>query len=97
MLYLLQSLGKIQPEEGGVLKLRFQNFLNKVPTLQRDKKGLNFNIHVVYTFHLLLQKNEPSQSKYFDNMENFSRYARRYQNEIEQQRSRWMVVLLDSI
>ncbi len=97
MLYLLQSLGKIQVEEGGVLKLRFQNFLNKVPTLQRDKKGLNFNIHLVQAFYLLLQKNNAAQSKYLDNMESFLRYARKYQNTLEQQRSRWMVILLDSV
>ncbi len=93
-LHVLQTVGKITPKDGKVLEVRFQSFVNKIPKISHDKRGVGFSIHVLHLFHLLHKGTVKAQDTYMDRMESIRLYISRYCNDKEMQRSQWMCNLL---
>ncbi len=93
-LHVLQTVGKFVPKDGKVLEVRFQSFVNKIPKISHDKRGVGFSIHVLHLFHLLHKKTAKAQDTYIDRMESIRLYISRYCNDKEMQRSQWMCNLL---
>jgi hypothetical protein len=68
-----------------------------MPTLQRDKGGLNFILHVIQIIYLLLKDTPDAAEKCQLRVENLQRYARRYQNDYGAERSRWLIEIINEL
>jgi hypothetical protein len=96
-LHVLQCVGKITPKDGKALEVRFQSFVNKIPKISHDKRGVGFSIQVLQLFHLLNKGTAKGEDAYMDRMEAIRTYVTRYCQEEAMQRSQWMCNLLLSI
>jgi hypothetical protein len=96
-IFLLKKIGLIIADEGDLMHLRFQSFINKIPVWSGDKRGLNFSIHILYLFYLITKKEDKSYDKYMDKMDSLRQYARRHADDEEMKRSRWIVSILEQV
>lgn len=76
---------------------RLCKFLNNIPTLQRDKGGMNFTIHLVQILVILVKNDADCLEKIMLRIENLRRYAYRYQHDYGTERSRKMIDILNEI
>ena len=95
-LYILHASGKIN-SNGHSFQIRFSSLSNSVPLLIRDKKGLNFALHLIRFFMLLEKRSERSQSNFVDHLDSLGSYVNRYCREQNMHRSRWIYQLLVQI
>lgn len=94
MLYITEESGLVELKPKKTFQLRFSSFTNSVPQLIKDKKGLNFAVHLVRFFILIQKGNSKSFELYDDCLEQLGNYVNRYCRDESMQRTKWIYQLL---
>ncbi len=97
MLSVVESSGLIRSHPGRPFQIRFSSLANSVPQLIRDKRGLNFAVHLLRFFTLVQKGNAKSYQNYDDCLEQLGNYVNRYCRDESMQRTRWIYQLLCQI